>query len=421
MTAGTRLLIVSFDAVGDHVLDRLGARPNTGAFLRSAATVRDVRSVFLTNTYPVHCSVVTGLPPAAHGLVSNVPPFPGRHPVWNYRAAGIKAKTLWQAVHEKGFSTASVLWPVTGGAREIRYNLPEIAPRPGDSQLLLNLANGSPVMQFRLWLRYGGLLEGTGQPALDRFGIACMADILRRRRPKLALMHLTAYDGLCHIHGEDFDRLEEALEVLDGGLGVLLDALDAGGGDTAAILFSDHAQLPVEKHIQPNGILLEMGLLRRDAKGAYRPGGSGCFIECCGGSAFFHPGKFLRDDEGRAAMTVIRRRLEETPGFGRWLDGGEMNECGRGELPFGFCLRPGYACEEYDHGEKAQHGYPAGYGGYRVFYAVRGRMVPRGRILRGGSLLDIAPLALRLLGQGLPPERAPVLPGLPPAREDIFA
>jgi hypothetical protein len=248
-----------------------------------------------------------------------------------------------------------------------------------------------------------------------------MTDILRRRRPNLALMHLTAYDSLCHIHGEDFDRLDTALEVLDEGLGVLLDAFEAGGGDTAAILFSDHAQLPVKEHIRPNGILLEMGLLRRDSEGDYRPGKSGCFIECCGGSAFFHPGRLAEDGEGRAAVAVIRRRLEETPGFHRWLDEGEMNECGRGDLPFGFCVHPGYTCEEYGHGEKAQHGYPADYGGYQVFYAVRGRTVPQGRTLRGGSLLDIAPLALRLLGQGLPPERAPVLPGLPPAREDFFA
>jgi hypothetical protein len=422
MTTGTRLLIISFDAVGDHVLDRLGTMPNTGAFLRSATTVRDVRSVFLTNTYPVHCSVVTGVPPAVHGLVSNVPPFPRRHPVWNYRAAGIKAKTLWQAVHERGFPVASVLWPVTGGAGEIRYNLPEIFPRPGDNQVLLNLKNGSPVMQLRLWLRYGNLFQGIRQPALDRFALACMTDMLRRHRPKLALMHLTAYDSLCHIHGEDFNKLDAALEVLDGGLGALLDAFEAGGsGDTAAILFSDHAQLPAETTVRPNSILLEMGLLRRDAEGAFHTGESGCFIECCGGSAFFHPGKLSENEEGRAAMAVIRRRLEETPGFNRRLDEDEMNECGRGDLPFGFCVLPGYTCDEYGHGEKAQHGYPAGYDGYRVFYAVRGGTVPKGKTLRGGSLLDIAPLALRLLGQGLPPERAPALPGLPPAREDIFA
>ena len=423
MTAGTRLLIISFDAVGDHILDRLSALPNTGAFLQSATTARDVRSVFLTNTYPVHCSVVTGVPPAAHRLISNTPPFPEQYPVWNYRASGIKAKTLWQAVHEKGFSVASVLWPVTGGAREIRRNVPEIMPRPGDNQVLLNLKNGSPVMQLRLWLRYRSLFDGKNQPALDRFALACMTDILRRHRPKLALMHLTAYDSLCHLHGEDFDRLDTALKVLDEGLGVLLDVFDAGknGGDTAVILFSDHAQLSVKKNIRPNRILLEMGLLRQDAEGVFHPGESGCFIECCGGSAFFHPGKLLENKEGRAAMAAIRRRLEETRGFHRWLSGDEMHESGHEELPFGFCTLPGYTCEEYYHGEKGQHGYPAGYDGYRVFYAVRGKTVPQGKTLRGGSLLDIAPLALRLLGEGLPPERAPALPGLPPAREDFFA
>jgi hypothetical protein len=317
--------------------------------------------------------------------------------------------------------------------------MPEIMPRPGDNQILLNLKNGSKLMQLELWLRYRRLLEGISQPARDRFAAASMADILRRRRPHLALMHFTCYDSLCHIHGEDFGKLQPALETLDEGLGLLLSALDggaagnpggasAGNSDTAVILFSDHAQLPLEKTILPNDILVEMGLLGRDAEGRYRPGGTGCFIECCGGSAFFHPGALA--DGGKAdgkadgfadsSLTAIRRRIETSPGFNRWLSAGEMAVSGRGNLPFGFCALEGCAYGAYDTGEKAQHGYPADYDNYGVFYAARGAGTSRGKTIWGGSLLDIAPLALRLLGAGLPPEKRPALPGLPEARGDFF-
>jgi hypothetical protein len=383
--------------------------PNTAAFLRSAALVRDVSSIFLTNTYPIHASVVTGLPQSEHGLISNTTPFPERYPEWRYRASHIKKKTLWQAAAEQGISVAAVLWPATGGAGEIKWNIPEMVPRPGDKQLLLNLKNGSKLAQIRLWLRYRRLLAGTAQPALDRFAGACMADILRRG-PGLALMHFTAYDGLCHKHGEDFGVLDKALAVMDGELGKLLGAV---GEETAVILFADHAQLPVENTLLPNDTLVEMGLLRRDEAGAYRIGEQGCFIECCGGAAFLHPGKL--ENTG-----PLRQKLEQSPGFKRWLREDELRAAGRGELPAGFCPLPGYHYEACDKGEKGQHGYPLDYEGYKVFYAVRSPGVCRGKLLRGGSLLDIAPLALRFLGEGLPPERAPRIPGLSAAREDLF-
>jgi hypothetical protein len=417
-----RLLIISFDAAGDRVFDRIAALPNTAAFLCGAALARDVNSVFLTNTYPIHASVVTGLSQAEHGLVSNTSPFPERYPQWQYRSSCIKKKTLWDAAAEKGLSVAAVLWPSTGDAKEIRWNMPEMFPHPGDNQLLLNLKNGSKGMQLLFWLRYRHLLEGIAQPARDRFAAACMADLLRNKKPDLALMHFTAYDSLCHRHGEDFAVLDQALGVLDEELGKLL---DAAGDETAVILFSDHAQLPAETTVLPNEILANMGLIRRAAEGGhagdyagghawgYAPGETGCFIECCGGSAFFHPGRLETID-------AILKKLEESEGFNRWLSPDELQKCGRGNLPAGFCALPGYQYEAFDAGEKGQHGYPEDYEGYKVFYAVRAPAIQAGKEFQGGSLLDIAPLALRLMGEGLPPEQAPVISGLPPERKEFF-
>ncbi|MDR3248254.1 MAG: ectonucleotide pyrophosphatase/phosphodiesterase [Treponema sp.] len=409
----TKLLIISFDAVGDRVFDRIARLPHTSAFLRSAALARDVSSIFLTNTYPIHSSVVTGLPQSEHGLISNTAAFPDRYPQWQYRSSLIKKKTLWQAAAEKGISVAAVLWPATGGAKEIRWNMPEMVPRPGDNQLLLNLKNGSKFLQMQLWLRHRKLLDGTGQPSLDRFSVSCMTDILRRHRPGLAFMHFTAYDGLCHKHGEDFTVLDKALKAMDEGLGNLL---EAAGDETAVILFSDHAQLPISKTILPNDLLVEMGLLKQNNEGAYTLGESGCFIECCGGSAFIHGGSL---EAGK--IRDIQQKIEKSLGFNRWLRPEEMQESGRGTLPAGFCALPSFQYEAFDSGEKAQHGYPLDYDGYKVFYAARGPGVRAGARVSGGSLLDLAPLALRFLGEGLPPERAPHIPGMHGARKDFFA
>lgn len=435
-----KLLLISFDAVGDHLLPWLAQKPAIASFMHSAATVRDVDSIYLSNTYPVHASVVTGRPPCVHGLISNTQPFPQKYPQWCVEAEQIHAKTLWQAAADCGLRTASVLWPVTGGARSITYNLPEIMPRPGDNQVMLNLKYGSKAMQIRLWLRYRHLLQGIRQPARDRFAAHCMADIIRRHRPDLMLMHFTCVDSLCHEHGEDRGRLAPALDMLDEGLALLLDAVD---DDTSVIVFSDHAQLQVHTSICLNELLVSRGLLiktrneaeilhandesvkcanrskRSETVELYRPGAHGCFFECCGGSAFFHPGDLLTAPEGGEIMRRLRAEIAKSEGFARFLRQDEMDVCGRAGLAFGICAKPGYSYEVTDTCEKGQHGYPLDYHPYQVFYMVRGRGVQAGQQLQGGSLLDIAPIALQLLAE---PGRAknPCIQGLAAARSDLF-
>jgi hypothetical protein len=388
------VLIISFDAVGDKLFEKLLIYPKFAAFASQCTVSRAVDSVFLSNTYPVHTSVVTGVPPCKHGIVSNTDPFPSSHPQWHYSAKLIKAKTLWQAAAEQGLKVATVLWPVTAGAKEIRYNVPELLIQPGQNQLIENLREGSKFLQLQLFLRNGKKLHGAKQPDLDSFSASCMADILKHHKPDLGLVHLTAYDTLCHHYGETA-AIENAFDSLDANLGMLL---DAAGNDAQVILFSDHAQLDVHKTLLPNEAFADC--LK-----------NGAFIECCGGSAFFHVGKTILNE------TQIRDRVQASEGFARFLTAEEMRVSGRSELPFGFCALPGYAYENTDSGHRGQHGYPLDYENYKVFYMARGRGIPRGKTVWGGSLLDIAPLALRLFaaeGNNLQ------MSGLGPAREDFF-
>lgn len=384
-----RLLIVSMDAVGDPYFDQLYARPHFARLAQRAAVHRGVSSVFLTNTYPVHTSVATGLVPARHGLINNTRPFPNRHPRWCYQERHIRAQTLWQAAAQKGLSVAAVMWPVTAGSKTIRYNIPELMAQPGENQVLLNLRHGTKLLQLGAFLRHRRLLNGTRQPARDRFATACMADILRKNKPDLALMHLTAYDSLCHENGLDAPVLQTAFDALDENLGLLLDA----AGDMEVILFSDHGQLPAERPILPNELLVERGYLEKDDTGEYKENtGAHCFFECSGGSGFFHPGRLVAGE-----VEQVRGQVAELPGFGRFLAAEEMATCGRADLPFGFAAQPGYAVEAHYIGEKANHGYPADYDGYQVFWLHAGAgAVPGAQT--GGSLLDIAPLAAGILG-----------------------
>jgi predicted AlkP superfamily pyrophosphatase or phosphodiesterase len=382
--------MISFDAVGDREFDEMMKRPNFRALAAKSAVQRGVDSVFPTNTYPVHTSVSTGLPPSGHGVTHNTDPFPERHPKWRYEEANIRVTTLWQAAHRHGLSVAAVLWPVTAGSKAIRWHIPELPLRPGENQIMMNLKYGSKGFQLDMLRRHGKLLRGSSQPALDSFAAACMADTLREKKPDFALVHLTAHDTLCHIHGRGSPEMEIAFDSLDRSLGLLLNA----AGDMDVILFSDHAQLNVHGQITPNDILISMGLLDRDETGEIvGTADFSSFFECCAGCAFFHPGEV----EDELEVEEIKRKVAELPGFGRFLRRDEMESSGHGKLPFGFAAAPGFITDAYPSKEKANHGYPLDTPDYKVFYLSRrkGRQPSTGE---GGSLLDITQMAAEVLG-----------------------
>ena len=383
------MLIISFDAVGNNEFECLAEYPAFQAFIKQSAVFRDIPSIFLSNTYPIHTSVATGVMPNIHGVISNTEPFPSRHPVWNTDENMIRSKTLWQAAAEKRIKTAAVFWPVTAFSKSIRYNIPEVLARPGKSQIMTSLKAGSTLLQLKMFLRHRKLLDGIRQPNLDSFATACMADILREYNPGLALIHLTAYDSLCHHNGRGSAALTAAYESLDRSLAILL---DAAGEGREVILFSDHSQINVHTSLEPNNTLVTAGLLSRN-NGGYSPGQSGCFVECCGGAAFFHAGTLPSK-----RVDKLRKCFKQSEGFRRFLTDMEMRESGRDNVAFGFCADAGYCYEAYASGEKANHGYPLDMPGYTMFYMARGFDLKPGSVIQGGSLLDIAPLAARRLG-----------------------
>ena len=383
------MLIISFDAVGDDEFERLMEFPAFSAFSRQAAVYRGVPTLFVSNTYAIHTSVATGVLPNIHGVISNTEHFPVRHPEWNSREALIRSKTLWQAAAEKGIKTAAVFWPVTAFSKTIRYNIPEVLARPGKNQIITSLKAGNKWLQTKMVLRHYKMYTGIHQPVLDNFATVCMADIIREFKPGLAMIHLTAYDSLCHEFGKRSDALKTALESLDKNLARLLDAEQ---DDSDVLIFTDHSQINIHTSLEPNEILVKKGLLRR-GNDAYSPGESGCFIECCGGSAFLHAGNL---QPGRIAE--LRDSIEQSEGFDRFLTDREMFESGYENVAFGFCAEPGYSYVPYKPGHKAEHGYPADTPDYRVFYMARGFGLEPGSVKQGGSLLDIAPLAARRLG-----------------------
>jgi predicted AlkP superfamily pyrophosphatase or phosphodiesterase len=407
-----KVLLISLDAIGDHLWPDLSKYPNIRSIAKAGTVVRNVSTVFLSNTYPAHASVVTGVHPVYHGIISNTEAFPSQDQRWMHHASSFQRPTLWQECARHGKTVAAVLWPVTGGAKEIQYHIPEMHPKKGENQIRMNMVYGSPILQIQMIAKFGmELLKGLEQPTLDRFAGASMAWILKNKQPDLALLHLTAYDTLCHTYGQSYAKaIHPAFSVMDKAVGAVLDAISP---DTTVILMSDHAQIDLIATTSPNEILVELGLLNNHNGYVAIPGRHPCFFECCGGSAFFHDLGISRADAEK-----VRKAVSASPAFRRFLTEEEMHDSGHADLPWGYTAKVGYSLETRIKAEKGQHGYTLDLPDYQVFYVLKGPGIAKGALLSGGSLLELAPLILRILSSK---KHHLSLPGLQPCREDLFS
>ena len=359
-----KLLLVSFDAVGSDELEVLRGLPNFKRIFSGGTIFPNLKTVFISNTYPVHASIATGVVPGVHGLISNVMLQPQNpKPWWNYDSRLLKTKPIWDLAAEKGLRTAAVMWPVTAYAKNIRWNVPEIMTREGESQVMANLRTGSKLIQIYSYLRHKNLLRGIEQPERDRYATASMLDIIKCGHPDLMLMHLTAYDSLCHEHGRGSEETMLALREMDGFLGALAEASGFEEGKTAVIVFSDHAQLNVHTAVDPNRTLEMFGFLDYHADGTVT--NERAVFQNQDGSSFC----FNRELDEEQLELVKNAVLADTA-VERELTEAEMEESGfAGQAAFGICAKQGYYFKA-DNNEKATHGYPTDYPNYDVFFAV---------------------------------------------------
>ena len=341
------ILVISFDAIGDKVFEVMASDsanyPNIAKFRQDAYYRGGIKTVFMSNTYPIHTTIATGKLPKDHGVISNLLPAKknGERP-WALMARYIKARTIWDAAREKKLSVAAIFWPVTCGAK-IDYHLPEVHVEKGQNLIFRCLLYGSVFFQLAALFKHGGKLlkalsgvkQGTYLPVLDDFTTAVTCDMLKNKKPDLALVHLIAYDTIFHFMGPKSEGVEIAKKAMDTNLGKLL---ESWGPDTV-IVFSDHAQLEITENINLNA-------LYGDA-----------VYEQTGGSAFLR-----REIEG----------VEEQPWFERFLTTEEMQESGYADKPvLGIAAKAGCCFSESQY--KGNHGYPADYDNYNTFYGVRGK------------------------------------------------
>ena len=257
-----KVAVISVDGVGAQELQGgpscLGGKSAIRSLAESGAYAKRVTDVLPTITHPSHATIVTGVPPAKHGVADN-----GVAGIWFRKRSDIAVDTLWDMAGRAGKRVAIVTWPSTYGAKAdwlvpedlANFNDPTADIRAGSTPRLfdeLAKATHSPA-----------LLPFTNREAgrpLDRMTGEFAAEVVKQRQPDLLLTHFLDYDHRMHYAPHSAEACE-ALARIDGYVARIVDAYRAAGllERTTFFIVSDHGFAPVERNVSVFGLLQASG------------------------------------------------------------------------------------------------------------------------------------------------------------------
>ena len=392
--------------------------------MQQGAHARGVVGVVPTVTYPSHTTLMTGVTPQEHGIISNTPfdPLNVNKEGWYWYAEDIKAKTLWEVAANAGLRTASVNWPVTVGDRHISFLLPEYwrASTGDDLKLMRQLDRPEDLME-QLEAKLGPFVDGyVGTVESDwirtRFAIA----LLREHKPQFMAVHIIALDEIEHERGPFGAPAFATLEQLDKMIGEMMDAAVAVDPSTVVAVVSDHGFIATHTSVNLRTRFVEAGLIKLKQN----PSGATVIddwqAQLWNGAA--SAGVVLRDPANKEVKERVAALLKSVAadkrnGIARVLDKAELQAAGGfPSADFLVEFAPGFYFGSDTQGELLRPGVSKGTHGYlpsrpemHASFFIRGPNIEAGRDLGVIDMRQIAPTLAGILGVRLPHKTEPAL------------
>ncbi|MEZ5361397.1 MAG: ectonucleotide pyrophosphatase/phosphodiesterase [Bryobacterales bacterium] len=414
--AAEHVVLVSIDGFAAyHLLNAELELPNIRRLIREGAWAASSETVFPSVTHPSHTTILTGVEPRLHGVLSNslTNQKTGEtfHPTNKPRTEIVTVDTLFDAAKKKGLSTASFFWPETKDDPSVDFNIPEVFTddHKGDiravkKSVLDELTKaGVPIDLYFEW--YGS----ERMPAADMILADAAAYTIKTRKPGLLAIHILATDEAQHTYGPHHYEAQAALTNADACVGKLMEAVEEAGlkDSTTFIVTADHGFHSVEWEMNIRQPFEQAGLLDKIELGG---GGWGVRI--------VRKPSFSAADRGK--LEQVLEQLEQNPWINRVIRPDELHALG---LPnFGETI---YANAEYivlpdidtylsvkpggKPMERVRLAQPSHSHGYlpthpRMFTSLllSGADVRKGALLGHVRNLDIAPTIARVLGLNMP-------------------
>jgi predicted AlkP superfamily pyrophosphatase or phosphodiesterase len=225
------LMLVSFDGWRWDYISRADT-PNLRALASRGVRSRGLIPSFPTKTFPNHYTIVTGLYPEHHGIVSNnivEPGFSARFTMPSETARDARwwgGEPIWVTAMRQGLRTGSMFWP--GSEARIGGMWPT-EWKPFDD----TMSNADRVKQVLEWL-------------------ALPPD----RQPSFVTLYFSETDHAGHDYGPDSPQVLEAAHHLDEALGQLVSGVERLGliDRTSFVVVSDHG---MSQHAASHTIFLD--------------------------------------------------------------------------------------------------------------------------------------------------------------------
>ncbi len=259
--ADRHLVLVSIDGLSPYFYldpERYGLKiPHLRSLVRSGVAAEGMRGVYPSVTYPSHATLVTGVRPAKHGVLTNW----RTDGSWYLHSSDIRTETLWDVARASDLSTAIVTWPSSYGAA-VDYLIPENLTTTEGNVLALIREGATPglfeemeptIGPFGPLLPFEDLEAGV---PLDTMTADCAAEIILRKKPNLMALHFLDLDHRRHSFGPLSEEAIRSLEFIDRQLGKIIQAVDQAEirDKTTFVIVSDHGQVAVHTAINLEAI-----------------------------------------------------------------------------------------------------------------------------------------------------------------------
>ena len=415
------VVVVSVDAMVYEDLAYLSQLWAFAPVWERTARVDRVRSIYPSVTYPCHATMMTGVYPESHGVVSNdQPTLLERSSPWRHMRADVKGRTIFDEAKAHGLTTAAVFWPTTGNDPSIDWLVDEYWPQHGESleQCFRDSGSTEEVMREVVLPNLHHVANRVRQhPYCDQFVMSCACDILRKFTPNLLMMHPANVDAYRHETGLFTSKVDSGLQETNLWFAQLMKAADDAGilEKTDFFIVSDHGQLGVTRNVALNALLEERGLIELDAQGGIRD--FTAFAKSNGLSSLI----YLKHPEDPEAVARTQKVLDdlwygEMAGIGRVFTAEEAHSEYHLAGDFSFVVEgDGYTSfsndwlpprirnldnRDYRFG-RASHGHLPEKGPQPTLFAFGPHIQP-GVVLPTAQLVDEAPTFAHCLGFDMP-------------------
>lgn len=216
------VILISLDGYRPDYFDR-SFSPNIKKLAENGVRAKYMKAQFPTKTFPNHYSIVTGLYPESHGIISNSFRSENRSELFrigsktSFEEKWWKGEPIWNTVRKQGLKSASYFW--VGSEIDV---------------------NG---LKPNYWYPYNGAV-----PFADRVDqVLTWLDMEPAKRPSFITLYFNEPDSAGHRYGPDSSQVNKAIQKVDDMIGRLVSGIEQRklGSCVNIIIVSDHGMAKI--------------------------------------------------------------------------------------------------------------------------------------------------------------------------------